>query len=282
MALWDKITSRGNVEDRRADTPGLVAGGGLVGVISLGLLLFSMFSGNTAIDPNSVSQVLNQLSTLKGTTSQVDTQKFSGEDSYQVFAEKVLGSSNDTWSQIFKQNGKTYKEPKLVLFRQATKSGCGVATSSEGPHFCPVDGTIYLDETFFDELTKRFGAKGGDVAQGYVIAHEVGHNVQNQLGILDKASGGSNKESIATELQADCYAGVWAKSVSDEGVILPGEIAQAVDAAAAVGDDRIQQSVEGSIHQETWTHGSSVQRVSWFNSGYNSGSPTTCNTFKNL
>lgn len=281
MALWDKITSSGNVEDRRADAPTLMAGGGLVGIISLGVLLFSIFSGGS-VDPNSLNQILSQLSQLQGTSSQVDTSKFAGDDSYQVFAEKVLGSSDETWSKIFLDSNKTYKKPKLVLFRQATQSGCGFATSSVGPHFCPADNTIYLDETFFDELTNRFGAKGGDVAQGYVIAHEVGHNVQNQLGVLDKSNSGDNQVSIATELQADCYAGIWAKSVSDQGVILPSEIGQAIDAAEAVGDDRIQQSVEGSIHPETWTHGSSAQRKTWFMNGYNSGAPSACNTFKKL
>ena len=280
MGFWDKVASNGNVEDRRA-SPGALAGGGIVGIISLGILLFSMYNGTTPIDQNSINQVLNDISQIQGTTKSVQSQDFSSSDDYRVFAEKVLGSSDDTWTQIFKENNKVYKKPKLVLFRQATRSACGLATSAEGPHYCPSDQTIYLDETFFDELKTQFGAKGGDVAEGYVIAHEVGHNVQDQLGVLDKASEDSNS-SIAVELQADCYAGIWAKSVANEGVILPNEISEALDAASSVGDDHIQQTTEGSIHRESWTHGSSAQREKWFKIGYNSGTPSACNTFKNL
>jgi predicted metalloprotease len=280
MALWDKINTTGKVIDRRGDSTGLMAGGGLIGIVSLGIFLFSIFSGGS-VDPNSLQQILTQLSQLQGTTSQVESQKFAGDDSYEVFAGKVLGSSNETWSELFYQSGKTYHEPQLVLFRQATQSGCGFTSSAVGPHYCPADKTIYLDETFFDQLTKLLGAKGGDVAQGYVIAHEVGHHVQNQLGVLGKANS-DNDTSIAIELQADCYAGIWAKSVSDQGVIEPNEIDEAIDAAESVGDDRIQQTTEGSIHPESWTHGSSAQRKTWFLAGYNSGSPSSCNTFKTL
>jgi predicted metalloprotease len=141
--------------------------------------------------------------------------------------------------------------------------------------------TIYIDETFFTELQQRFKAQGGDVAEAYVIAHEVGHHVQNQLGIMDQVQqqGSSNEQSVRLELQADCFAGIWANSVADLGIFEAGEINEAIDAASAVGDDRIQQSVQGQITPETWTHGSSEQRVEWFTNGYENGSPQSCNTF---
>jgi predicted metalloprotease len=165
----------------------------------------------------------------------------------------------------------------LVLFRSATQSGCGLATSDVGPHYCPQDQTIYIDETFFIELQERFKAKGGDVAEAYVIAHEVGHHVQHQAGVLEQAQrSGTQSSAIATELQADCYAGAWANSIAHLGVFEQNEINEAIDAAAAVGDDRIQQSANGQVTPETWTHGSSAERVKWFTLGFESGDPNVC------
>ncbi len=265
MANWDTISSSGNVEDRRGFGPVAIGGGiSLTGLVLL--LALNYLSGGSLID------VANQLNTAPVVQQQAPSQQFEGKDSYEVFAGKVLGSNNEAWSTIFKQHNQTYAAPKLVLFRTATDSACGTATSRVGPHYCPFDRTIYLDETFFDELTHRFGAKGGDVAQAYVISHEVGHHVQNQLRQLN------NKNSVAVELQADCYAGVWANSLKDRSVFEPGEINEAIDAAAAVGDDRIQAKVQGYTDPETWTHGSSSQRVGWFNKGYDSGSLEACDT----
>ncbi len=282
MADWDKIGSTGNIEDRRGVTGTVVVGGGLLGVIILVLQVF----GARNPTAQTISSLLTQVQQTQVQTQQTDSGAFK-DDSFSVFAGKVLGSNNDTWSQFFKANGDTYDEPRLVLFRSATRSGCGVATSDIGPHYCPADQTIYLDETFFDELVKRFKAKGGDVAQAYVIAHEVGHHVQNQLGIMDQADkamsqGGdnANQVSIKLELQADCFAGVWAHAVQASGVIKQGEIEEAIDAAAAVGDDRIQKSQTGSVQPETWTHGSAQQRVDWFTTGFTSGEPTKCDTFQ--
>lgn len=266
MALWDKISSRGNVQDRRAAGPGMVLGGGL-GLTGLAIaVIFTLLSGGDATD------VLKQIAVQP--TQTYNAKDFEGQDSYEVFASKVLGSANQLWSQVFIKNNLTYIEPTLVLFRGATNSSCGGGTSAVGPHYCPLDQTIYLDETFFDELTKRFGAQGGDVAEAYVIAHEVGHHVQQQLNGLNGAQ--SNEESVALELQADCYAGLWARSIKDLGVFSPGEIQEAIDAAAAVGDDRIQSKTTGRITPENWTHGSSVARVQAFNTGYESGSPALC------
>lgn len=191
------------------------------------------------------------------------------------------------WSNLFAQTGDAYTPPKLVLFRSATASSCGTATSQVGPHYCPLDQTIYLDETFFEELTNRFGAQGGDVAEAYVIAHEVAHHAQNELQIMDKVQmrresnpDEANDLSIKLELQADCFAGLWAYSIKDAGVFTQNEIYEAMDAASAVGDDRIQERTTGYSNPETWTHGSSAQRVNWFNKGYNSGQLSSCDTFQ--
>lgn len=269
MAIWDKISSRGNVEDRRSMAPAL--GGIGVGGIALYLVANLFLGGDVNIE-----EVLTQIESVQVSQQQTTNNlAFDGEDSYEVFASTVLGSNNDLWQSIFLQNNLTYNTPKLVLFRTATQSACGTATSQVGPHYCPVDQTIYLDETFFDELRSRFGAQGGDVAEAYVIAHEVGHHVQNELNILDQDRS-NNTDSVKVELQADCFAGLWANSIRDQGVFLPGEINEAMDAAAAVGDDRIQEKVIGYVEPESWTHGSSEQRVEWFTTGYESGDFSAC------
>jgi len=258
-----------------------VAIGGLGGVGLVIYLLVSFLGGGGGLD-----DVIGQLEPSQQPVEQ--PAEFQGEDDYQVFTETVLGSTNDTWEAIFMTSDMAYVEPTLVLFRDATRSGCGNASSAVGPHYCPLDETIYIDETFFDELVARFDAQGGDVAEAYVIAHEVGHHVQKRLGVMEQVqasqqSAGSQEEvnalSVRMELQADCFAGVWANSLRDAGVFLPGEIQEAIDAAAAVGDDRIQERVQGQVSPESWTHGSSEQRVDWFTRGYESGDPTVCDTF---
>ncbi len=272
MARWDKLGNRGSVEDRRGLSSGVmgIGGAGLVGaLVVLGLNL--LLGGN--VDLNSV---LQQLQTAQpADSSQVQPEEFKGEDDYEVFVSTVLGSANAVWEQVFTNSGNTYTAPQLVLFRDATQSQCGFATSAVGPHYCPTDGTIYLDETFFDELTKRFGAEGGDVAEAYVITHEVGHHVQQQLGILSNAQQ-SNEESVKTELQADCFAGIWAYSLKDQGIFELNEFNEAIDAAGAVGDDRIQEAVQGRTDPESWTHGSSEDRKYWLNVGYETGDPSQC------
>lgn len=244
-----------------------VTGISLTGVALL--FVVNYLAGGSPID------VLNQLQNVtiqqQGTQNPQDTSQFEGADSYEVFASTVLGSTNDRWSNEFNKSNVTYDPPKLVLFRTATESACGTATSEVGPHYCPYDQTIYLDETFFDELKNRFGAHGGDVAEAYVIGHEVGHHVQDELGTLDQQS------SVNTELQADCFAGLWANSIKDQQVFEPGEIEEAMDAAAAVGDDRIQKKAQGYVNPETWTHGSSEARVKAFKTGYDTGTFEACN-----
>jgi predicted metalloprotease len=265
MANWDKITSRGNVDDRRGQMKSGVAGFGLTGILLIMGVTYLM-GGNplnvlTQIDPASLGQP-NQT---------VDVSQFEGVDSYETFAGKVLGSTNDFWKSALANTTTVYTEPTLVLFRGYTTSGCSGANSASGPHYCPLDNTIYLDETFFAELSANLGAKGGDVAEAYVIAHEVGHHVQNITGTLNETA-----DSVQIELQADCYAGAWAGSLKDTGVFELNEITEAMDAAAAVGDDNIQEKTQGEVHPESWTHGSSDARVQAFSTGYETGDYLAC------
>jgi predicted metalloprotease len=283
MANWGNLTSRGQVEDRRSAAPVAVGGLSLTG-LALYFLVTYLTGGNLG---DVLSQLPNVAVQQNGSQAQTDTSQFQGKDRYEVFASTILGSTNDMWSAVFQGMGKTYVAPKLVLFRSSTSSGCGGATSAEGPHYCPLDNTIYLDETFFDELKNRFGGSNGDVAQGYVIAHEAGHHTQALLGTMSTVNRAverdpslQNAESVKLELQADCFAGMWAHSIKEKQVLGPGEINEALSAASAVGDDRIQGKVTGRITPETWTHGSSSQRVSWFTKGYDTGNLADCNTFQ--
>lgn len=277
MAVWDKINTRGNVEDRRSLGPVALGGISLTGVALL--VAFNLLTGGDLGD------VLSQLQSLPIQTQQVvENPEFAGEDAYEVFASTVLGSTNELWQQEFSRTNREFTQPTMVLFRVATQSACGTATSQVGPHYCPLDNTIYLDETFFEELTNRLGAQGGDVAEAYVIAHEAAHHAQQELGIMQQVQTleqtepeRANEVSIALELQADCFAGLWFNSIKDLGVLEAGEIGEAMDAAAAVGDDRIQAKTTGRINPESWTHGSAEQRLAWFNRGYEQGSLDACN-----
>ncbi len=280
MANWGNLGSRGNVEDRRGFGPAAFGGLSLTGVV-----IYTLF---TLLTGGNVGDVLSQLENVPIEQQQsIQGSEFEGQDSYEVFAATVLGSTNDMWRSIFARTNRTFDEPRLVLFRTATQSACGGASGAVGPHYCSGDQTIYLDETFFNELSQRFGARGGDVAEAYVIAHEAGHHTQNLLGILDSVHAEeqsnpneANELSVQFELQADCFAGLWAHSIRDRNVFEAGEIEEAMDAAAAVGDDRIQKKVTGRISPESWTHGSSAQRVAAFNRGYEGGSLAACNSLK--
>ena len=201
------------------------------------------------------------------------------------FVSFVLDDVQNTWAQIFAQNGQQYRHAKLVLFRNAVQSGCGTAQTQMGPFYCPADEKVYIDLGFYKELKNRFGASG-DFAEAYVIAHELGHHVQNLLGISGKVereqrsnSDEANALSVRLELQADCLAGVWGHSTQQRNILEAGDVDEALNAASAVGDDRIQKQATGRVNPETWTHGSAQQRSHWFKTGFDSGSIQSCDTF---
>jgi uncharacterized protein len=202
-----------------------------------------------------------------------------------AFVDAVADDVQVTWSELFERAGRTYESTQVVLFRDATETRCGLGSSETGPFYCPADRRVYLDHSFFAELERRFGA-AGDFAEAYVIAHEFGHHVQTLLGVSEqvrRASGDdpsrANELSIRQELQADCLAGVWAHSANARGVLEEGDLEEGLHAAAAIGDDRIQAATSGRINPESWTHGSSAQRVRWLRAGFRSGNPDACDTF---
>jgi uncharacterized protein len=272
----------GNVEDRRRMSGGgkVALGGGAIGII---VLLIQLFMGG---DPAQlINQAQQQTQQTQGNDATIDPE----EDAMAKFVSVALADNEDVWNKIFTENNMQYQEPKLVLFRGATESACGSASSATGPFYCPADQKVYIDLTFFDELQSRFGAKGGDFAVAYVLAHEVGHHVQNILGTsgkvheaqerLSKEEG--NKLSVALELQADFYAGVWAyHNQKMKNVLEDGDIEEAMSAASAVGDDRIQKQAQGYVVPESFTHGTSEQRMYWFKLGYSTGDLSKGDTFK--
>lgn len=269
MAQWDKFGWNGNVDDRR----GLKRGGGLgiVGIllaVGLGYFVF----GQSPIDTLGSMLSNGQINLAGQQISDQEAEQFKGNDAYEMFARAVLGSTDETWKKRFAEKNMRYKSPTLVLFRGQTQSGCGGASSATGPHYCPADSKIYLDETFFDRLQQLDGSKG-DLAQGYVIAHEVGHHVQN---LTDQLGGQTRERAIAIELQADCYAGVWAHDIKGKGILEAGDIDEALQSAEAVGDDHIQKTTQGRVTPEDWTHGSSAERKGAFLKGYQAGTMSAC------
>lgn len=279
---WQGRRGSDNVEDRRGFSGGTIAAGG--GVIGVVFLLVQLFLGGDS------AEVLNQ---LQQQTQQSPTeQPLSAADKEMGdMVSVMLADNEDVWKKIFEENGKVYVEPKLVLFRTSTESACGNATSSIGPFYCPADQKVYMDLDFFDELKNKYGAEGGDFAIAYVIAHEVGHHVQNLLGTSEKiynerqraSEVESNKLSVALELQADFYAGVWAHYNQEMNKVLePGDIEEALSAASAVGDDHLQKLARGYVQPDGFTHGSSEQRVYWFKRGFETGDISKGNTFKEI
>jgi predicted metalloprotease len=249
----------------------------------IGVLIALLFGGGGG----GLGDALSGLGSGTATQTQEQPPEYQGVDEIEDFVSAILGSTETVWSQVFRDAGQTYQPAQLVLFSGFTESACGGANAQVGPHYCPLDKTIYIDRDFYAELQRRFGASGGDFAEAYVVAHEVAHHVQNELGIMDEVRtaqqndpGNANEFSVSLELQADCLAGVWANSIFQRGDVLEaGDIEEALNAAAAVGDDRIQSATQGQINPETWTHGSSQQRVDWFTEGYQNGDPSRCNTF---
>jgi predicted metalloprotease len=262
-------------------------GGGIAIVIAI---LFALFSGGGG----GLGDILTQLQ--PATTAATETNPLDPATDPQAdvadFMSVVLDDNQAMWTDIFAQSGRQYQRAQLVLFTEFTDSGCGGADSRMGPHYCPLDSRVYLDLGFFDELQIRFGATG-DLAPAYVLSHEIGHHVQNLLGINEQVRqiqqenpSQANEYSVRMELQADCFAGVWASTVfigqlatGEDLALDPGEIAEALEAAAAVGDDRIQETIQGRVDPESFTHGTSEQRQSWFQRGYDSGDPNSCDTF---
>ena len=265
-----------NIEDRRGMGMGKLAGGGIGTIV---IALIAMYFG---VDP---SVVLNQANNI-APEQQTQTQFSPEEERQKEFMSVVLADTEDVWGSLFGNAGKTYEQPKLVLFSGAVQSGCGAAQSAMGPFYCPADRKMYLDMSFFNELSKRLDAPG-DFAQAYVVAHEVGHHVQNLMGIAERvhsAQQGGGREAnalqVRMELQADCFAGVWAYHANKKRQILePGDTEEALAAASGVGDDRLQQKSRGYVVPESFTHGSSAQRMRWFTAGMQHGDPAQCDTF---
>jgi predicted metalloprotease len=279
MRLDDQRASS-NIEDRRGRGVGRGVAGGGIGVIVLALV--AMFFG---VDPSIVLQ--GGAALAPPTEQRAPAPQGAPQDEAGRFVAKVLGSTEEVWTQIFAQGGQQYRKPTLVLFSGQVSSACGMAQSAVGPFYCPPDQKVYIDLDFYRDLDKRFGAPG-DFAQAYVLAHEVGHHVQNLLGIAGKVHelqrrGGerqANALSVRMELQADCFAGVWAARANAKSKMLePGDVEEGIAAAAAVGDDRIQMASRGHVAPDSFTHGSAKQRVYWFRRGLESGDLAQCDTF---
>ncbi len=282
---WQGKRQSGNLEDRRGmgSKGKLVAGGGIVAVV---VILLQLFGGETGQQLAPIIDQINQGSA----TQQVEQRELTAQEKEMGrFMATILGYTEDTWNQIFRENNLgSYKEPKMVLFTDVVSTGCGNASSASGPFYCPADQKLYMDLAFFDELKTRFGAKGGDFAIAYVTAHEVGHHIQTLLGTSKKVrqlqsqtnQTEANKLSVAQELQADFYAGVWAHH--NKQYLEAGDIDEAMSAANAVGDDAIQRRTRGSVNSDSFTHGTSEQRKEWFMKGYETGDIRQGDTFSAL
>ncbi len=276
---WREGRRSENVEDQRGSgvRKGAIGGGiGILIILAIGLL--------TGADP---SALINSIATESGSLDNTPIVLTAAENESADFVSVVLADTEDTWQSIFRQNGQVYRQPRLVLFKGSVDSACGFAESAMGPFYCPGDEKVYIDLDFYTELKDQLGAPG-DFAQAYVIAHEVGHHVQNLIGTSDEVQRlqsrsdevTANKYSVMLELQADCYAGVWAYHADKERqVIEAGDIEEATNAAAKIGDDALQKQSQGYVVPDSFTHGTSAQRVRWFNAGFASGDIDSCDTF---
>ena len=277
---WQMGRRSDNIEDRR----GMPVGRGAVvggGIGTLVLVLLAMYFG---VDPSVILQGTDPGDSRPAPSVQ---QRPAADDPLREFVSVVLADTEDTWRELFKQMGRQYQEPKLVLFSGAVQSACGFAQAAVGPFYCPGDKKVYIDLSFYRDLRERIGAPG-DFAQAYVIAHEVGHHVQNLLGIAERIHSAQGRRSqidanalqVRMELQADCLAGVWASNAQRARQILEaGDIEEGLNAASAIGDDRLQRQSQGRVVPESFTHGSSAQRVRWFKRGLETGRPQDCDTF---
>ena len=257
---------------------GLPVGGGIGGLVLL--LLVSALTGTNPLD------LIGGAGVDPGGYSEPAPGAEPATDPQTRFMRVVLKDTEDTWTSLFRSNGMTYEPPVLVLFSGATNTACGLGQSAMGPFYCPSDRKVYLDTSFFEDLHSRFGA-AGDFAQAYVIAHEIGHHVQNLLGLSERvqrarqqaSEGEGNQLSVRLELQADCYAGVWGHYAAQHDLLEPGDAEEGLRAAASIGDDRLQRQAQGRVVPESFTHGSSEQRVEWLRRGLESGQMDRCNTF---
>lgn len=272
---WRGRRESSNIEDRRGAS-GIAVGGG-IGAVIIGLIVF-LLGG----DPSQIPQGNSGGATRTG--QQVDP----AQDSLGHFVSVVLAETEDVWTKIFREQGDQYRDPTLVMFSQRVQSACGIAGSATGPFYCPEDEKVYIDLSFYQTLRDKLGA-GGDFAEAYVIAHEVGHHVQKLLGIMNQVSSaqqrgrvqsGANSLSVRLELQADFFAGVWAHYAKQAGILDPGDIEEALNAASSIGDDRLQSASQGYVSPDSFTHGTSAQRVRWFRKGFETGDIKQGNTFE--
>ncbi len=281
---WQDGRRSDNVEDRRGIRVGRVGG-----ISGLGLLVVLVVSWLFGLDPTQLLQVLNgpAASVPAGYEQRAPRAANPAEDRLKDFASVVLAETEDAWGALFERAGARYRPPRMVLFSGAVQSACGTADAAVGPFYCPGDAKLYLDLSFFDQLSRMGGP--GEFARAYVIAHEVGHHVQNLVGTSDKVHAaesrggrrGANSLSVKLELQADCYAGLWAHYADRvKGIVESGDVESALAAAAAIGDDTLQRRGQGYVVPDAFTHGTSAQRVQWFRRGYTSGSVDACDTFR--
>ena len=276
--LWRNRRESANVDDRRG-----MGGGGLAIGGGFGTLIIIVLALLFGVDPRAL---LNQAPSEPGSQAPAGPPANPAEDEGAQFSRVVLADTEDVWNQIFRQMGREYHDPRMVLFSGRVDSACGTASSAVGPFYCPGDQQVYLDLSFFDELRRRFGAPG-DFAQAYVIAHEVGHHVQDELGITQKvdaqrrrmSEAQANQLSVRVELQADFFAGVWAHYEQGKGYIEAGDIEEALRAASAIGDDTLQKETQGYVVPDSFTHGTSEQRVRWFRKGFETGDVRQGDTF---
>lgn len=273
--LWRNRRQSGNVEDRRGGSGKIIGGG--IGTIILAIIVWIM--GGNPLDFLNTGQLQN---------NQSASTEIPANDTVAQFVAVVLAETEDVWDSIFRVSGETYVQPKLVIFRNTVQSACGMASDASGPFYCPGDQKVYMDLSFFEEMKNRFKAPG-DFAIAYVIAHEIGHHVQNQLGVLDKAQQlknrtdevGANRVQVKVELQADFLAGIWAHHISKyKNLLEEGDAEEALNAASAVGDDRLQREYQGRVVPDAFTHGTSEQRMRWFMKGFNSGDLRQGNTLE--
>ena len=283
---WKGTRKSGNLDDRRGMSSGgkTVVGGGIIGIV---ILLLNAFGGENG---QMITPILEQMN--QGQSAPTEQRDLTAEEIEEgEFIDAIISNNEDVWAKIFQENGMTYKEPTVVLFTDAVNTKCGSATSASGPFYCPADQQVYMDLGFFEELKTRFGAEGGDFATAYVLAHEIGHHVQTLLGTSakmrqmqqGKSQAEANKLSIALELQADFYAGLWTHyNQRMTSFLEDGDIEEALSAAHDVGDDAIQSKMQGHIVPESFTHGTSAQRKYWFMKGYKSGDIKQGDTFAEI